>query len=204
MVEYWADDQRLLQLTEIKSSCTRSVLHTWSSFVATTEFFDLSYKTKPKILLIYNKSASLSALRTYNAVSWPGGAAISLYALASPLVLCNLGLCIVNVHWYRNSDRFLTIFTFGIRSVGSFMEISPIITEFRHVLEAESSSPGRCRNIHNTTAQFPRWLQMWPGMAFNAEKERWRKRKFERVSHNVSNYQKYECVYMWTQIFIVW
>ena len=28
--------------------------------------------------------------------------------------MSTLCLCIVNVDWYRNSDRFLTIFTFGI------------------------------------------------------------------------------------------
>ena len=30
--------------------------------------------------------------------------------------MCTLGLCIVNMHWYRNSNVFLTIFTFGIPS----------------------------------------------------------------------------------------
>ena len=30
------------------------------------------------------------------------------------LMLCALSLSIVNVHWYRNSDGFLTIFTFWI------------------------------------------------------------------------------------------
>ena len=34
----------------------------------------------------YHESASLSTLKAYNTVSWPGGAAISLYALASPVV----------------------------------------------------------------------------------------------------------------------
>ena len=31
------------------------------------------------------------------------------------LVLCTLGLCIVNVHWCRNNDIFLTSCIFGIR-----------------------------------------------------------------------------------------
>ena len=31
------------------------------------------------------------------------------------LSLCTLGVCIVNAHWCRNSDGFLTTFTFGIR-----------------------------------------------------------------------------------------
>ena len=30
------------------------------------------------------------------------------------LLLCTLDLCVVKVHWCRNSDRFLTIVTFGI------------------------------------------------------------------------------------------
>ena len=37
---------------------------------------------------------------------------------ASPLTwMCTLGLCIVNVHWYRNNNGHITIFPFRIRSV---------------------------------------------------------------------------------------
>ena len=31
-------------------------------------------------------------------------------------MLCTLGLCIVNGHWWKNYNRFLTIFTFVIRT----------------------------------------------------------------------------------------
>ena len=38
------------------------------------------------------------------------------------------GLCIVNVHWWRNSDGFLTIFTFGIRrEINSLLQESPLM-----------------------------------------------------------------------------
>ena len=51
-------------------------------------------------------------------MNWLRGAVISLDMLASPLTYAVYhGLCIVNnVYWCRNSDRYLTIFTFGIHS----------------------------------------------------------------------------------------
>ena len=70
----------------------------------------------------YSKIVSLSALKAWNAMKWPGGAAISLYVLASVLTYAvYLGLWNVNVHWCRNSDRLLTIFSFGMRRIKSFL-----------------------------------------------------------------------------------
>ena len=51
-------------------------------------------------------------------MNWPGGADISLYNVYAGFtndLRYVLGLCIVNVLSCRNSDGFLTVFTFGIR-----------------------------------------------------------------------------------------
>ena len=63
------------------------------------------------------KPESISERKARNAVSWPGGAAISLYALISPILpkLCSLGQCIVHVHLCSKNARFINIFTFVIR-----------------------------------------------------------------------------------------
>ena len=70
-------------------------------------YFSLTYPAP------YPESASLSALIVCNAMNWPVGVAISfLHGLHHWLKLCTLGQYIVNVHWCRNSDGFLT---FGIQ-----------------------------------------------------------------------------------------
>ena len=43
-----------------------------------------------------------------------GDTIIKVTVLQLTYMLCNLGLSIVNVYWYRNNDGFLTIFTFWI------------------------------------------------------------------------------------------
>ena len=59
-------------------------------------------------VLAYPESISLSTLKSCNAFNWSGGAGHSLQCwFYNWLMLYNLCLCIVNVHWCRNS--------FGIR-----------------------------------------------------------------------------------------
>ena len=70
------------------------------------------------MMIPYPKISSLRVLKTCNAMNWPGGADISLYNVYAGFtndLRYVLGLCIVNVLWCRNSDGFLTVFTFGIR-----------------------------------------------------------------------------------------
>ena len=73
----------------------------------------------PSKIKAYKEGAFFSALKAYNARSWPGGDAISIYTQTFPLIfyayIYILVLCIVNTHWCRNRDRLLTIFTVGIR-----------------------------------------------------------------------------------------
>ena len=65
----------------------------------------------------YPEIFRLSALIACNARNWPGGAALSFsHRFHHWLMLYALGQYIVNVQWSTTSDRFLTIFTFGIRS----------------------------------------------------------------------------------------
>ena len=63
----------------------------------------------------YPKIVSLRALKDCNAMSWPGGVALWLSCwLRYWLMLYILGLDIMNVHWCKNSNGLLTIFTFRI------------------------------------------------------------------------------------------
>ena len=67
------------------------------------------------LLSPYSEIVSLSALIAYNAMNWPGGAAIScLPKFDHWLMLYTLGQYIVNVQWSNTSDGFLTIIIFGI------------------------------------------------------------------------------------------
>ena len=66
-----------------------------------------SEKVQMHLSWLCHKITSLIALKAYNAMSSPGGAAISHFTPTLPLILMYaLGLCIVNVHWCRNGDRF--------------------------------------------------------------------------------------------------
>ena len=63
----------------------------------------------------YPEIVPLRALIACNARNWPGGAALSFsHRFHHWLMLYTLVQYIVNVQWSTTSDRFLTIFTFGI------------------------------------------------------------------------------------------
>ena len=40
-----------------------------------------------------------------------------MYRLPNELIMYTLGLGIVNVHWFRKSDKILTVLPFGMRSL---------------------------------------------------------------------------------------
>ena len=94
-------------------------------------FSQRDHKTLKKIWSLrgsYPEIFSLSALKAWKAMNWPGGVATSRYMLALPLTYVpSLGLCIMNVHWCRTSNRFLTIFAFGMcHAMGCLQHITNI------------------------------------------------------------------------------
>ena len=114
-------------------------------------------------MITYPEIVPLSALIAGNAMNSPGGAALSFsHKFTHWLMLYTLAEYIVNMQSSVTSDRFLTIFTFGIWTCTTFIDEHMYTREKKavplpyRVYTLVSGSPGVCSFCWNLTKIF--WI----------------------------------------------